>query len=79
MAEQFSRQACALEESLQRIQMELDSDEEGAGEGDSCLQEFLREGTISALHQGLLSMLVEVIYVHESGGLTIAFRFAKPS
>ena len=78
MAEQFSRQAYALEESLQRIQMELDSGEEGAGEGNSCLQEFLREGTISSLHQGLLSMLVEVIYIHEGGGLTIAFRFAKP-
>ncbi len=47
-------------------------------EDDPCLAAFLARGELETLPRGLLTELVDAVYVHGDGSLDVAFRFRDP-
>ena len=77
MRAKYEEQARSCREQLRRMEGERRSLAESAAE-EPGLAAFLRHGNIQSLTRGLLTELVDVIYVHEDGSLAIHFRFADP-
>lgn len=81
--EQYSRLRTRLETRLKRLREEaerLDCERAAQRDGDAdpYLAAFLREGSVRSLSRGLLTALVDAVYVHADGSLDIAFRFRDP-
>ena len=69
----------ARTEQLQRTIAHLKEEQDARNAaGASYAEEFLQYGTVRSLERGLLVALVDTIWVHEGGRLTIRFRFAGP-
>ena len=69
----------ARTEQLQRTIAHLKEEQDARdAAGASYVEEFLQYGTVRSLERGLLVALVDTIWVHEGGRLTIRFRFAGP-
>lgn len=67
-----------LEDRIKILREECASDMEKQNESPY-LEEFVRNGNVNALSQGLLNSLVEKIEVQEGKKITICFRFCRPS
>ncbi len=65
-----------LRQAIARIQAERAALSPDAA--DPYLAAFLQTGNIPSLSRGLLTALVDTIYVHENGALDISFRFQDP-
>lgn len=69
----------ARQEELQAITTHIADEMQimkaGIGNNHPYLVRFLEQGNISSLTRGILVELVDTIYVHENGGLTIIFNF----
>lgn len=75
LKEKLERKEAALKEAAENIKGELEAAGEEASSGGPNAPAFLENGNIRELSQGLLVELVESIYIHEGGGITIRFRF----
>ena len=71
--ESFGRQTERLRETIARLEEETLAKERQAEEAEAAV--LLRQRTIPRLERGLLAALVDVIEIHEGGGVTIVFRF----
>ena len=78
MKARLEEQAEQLQSALDQIKSERDALARRADAGDPCLTAFLRRRNIESLSRGLLVRLVDAVYIHEGGGIDIAFRFADP-
>lgn len=75
MKEQFESQAKQLKETILHIQQEIEVMGKGVASDNPYLIHFLRFKNIDSLSQEILTQLIETIYIHEGGDLTIKFRF----
>lgn len=75
MKEQFESQAEQLKETIAHIQDEIEVMGKGIKSDNPYLKHFLKFKNIDSLSQEILTQLIEVIYIHEGGDLTIKFRF----
>lgn len=75
MKEQFESQAKQLKETIAHIQEEIEVMGQGIKSDNPYLKHFLKCKNIDSLTQEILTQLIEVIYIHEGGDLTIKFRF----
>ena len=65
-----------LEQTIAHIKEECEILSKGISpDNDPYLMTFLKHRNITALSRGILTELVDTIYVHEGGGLDIKFRF----
>lgn len=65
-----------LQDIICNIKAEMQIMEQGIGDDDPYLMSFLEHKNIESLTRGILVELIDTIYVHENGGLTIEFNFA---
>lgn len=72
LKERFAAQLAQLDAQLSGLRAEA----RAVAEDDPYLTDFLQEHTIRSLRRGLLIALVDTIWVHEDGALTIDLRFA---
>lgn len=75
MKEKFEKQEAELKDAIEHIQGEIGTMEHGISSDDPYLQAFLKHKNIHELSQGILVELIETIYVHEGGEITIQFKF----
>ncbi len=68
-----------LEEGIANLKEEREALAAGERAGEPYLADFLQNQTISRLERGLLAELVDAIYVHEGGSLTIQLNAAAPA
>jgi DNA invertase Pin-like site-specific DNA recombinase len=74
MKEKFEKQEEELSDAIKHIKGEIGTMERGISADDPCLQNFLKHKNICGLTQGILVELIETIYVHEGGAITIKFK-----
>jgi len=67
-----------LFEVINSIKEEIQMQERDTSEEDPYYAAFLKERNITKLTRGLLVELIETVYVHDNGGLTIDFTFTDP-
>lgn len=72
----FDRQLSEVTESICRLQTELRQAENGVDSGNAFLSAFAKHRNLQTLTREVLIELVDTVYVHEGGALTIQFRFA---
>lgn len=74
MKVKFEKQGAELKEAIEHIKGEIGIMERGISSDDPYLQTFLQHKNIRELSQGLLVELIEAIYIHETGEITIQFK-----
>ena len=72
---QLNEKIAALERSLANLEKSQEAFAGGAAEDNAFLAHFTKYGTIDALTRPLLVELVDKIYIHEGGKITIKFKF----
>ena len=72
----FDGQLAALQASIEQMQSELRENDNGVNGSNPFLSAFVKHRNLDRLTREALVELVDVIYVHEGGELTIHFRFA---
>lgn len=75
MKEQFESQVEQLKETITHIQDEVEVMGKGIKSDNPYLKHFLKYKNIGSLTQEILTQLIDTIYIHEGGDLTIKFRF----
>lgn len=76
MKASFDEKAKALRVTVSNIQDELVTLTKGVGAGDPYLAAFLKHQNIKELNRGIVVELIDTIYVHADGQVTIDFAFA---
>ena len=71
-------QTARLKEAVAHIQEELHAPAAGVTAEDPCLAAFLKYRSVKTLSRGLLTELVDMIYVHENKALEIRFKYQDP-
>lgn len=72
----ISEQIHQLEQNISYLQDEIRVMSDGIGADDPYLTAFLRYKNIKSLNRGILVELVDTIWVHENGEITVDFNFA---
>ncbi len=72
----FGEKADRLRETIDTIKTEISTLAMGVNSDDAYLSAFLKHKNINTLERGILVELIDAIYVHESGAITIEFAFA---
>jgi site-specific DNA recombinase len=75
MKDKFERQEEQLKGTIKYIEEEIDTMKRSISSDCPYFQTFLEHQNIRELSQGILLELVEAIYIHENGGITIQFKF----
>ena len=75
LKEQLNEKISGLEHSLASLQKSQEEVSSGRLEDNDFLAHFTRHGKIRSLTRPLLMELVEKIYIHEEGKITIKFKF----
>ena len=71
----FDRRIAGLDETLIRLRQELERAGEGVDSGNAFLSAFVKYRNLEKLSREVVVELIDAIYVHEDGSLTIQFRF----
>lgn len=71
----FGQQEEQLKKTIEHINKEINTMKKEVSADDPYFRTFLKCKNIKELTQGLLTALVEVIYIHENGKITIQFKF----
>lgn len=71
----FAEKAATLKAAAQKLREEIDASAGRAGRDDPYLAVFLSQGNIPQLNRGILTELVDAVYLHKNGGITIDFAF----
>lgn len=75
MKSRFDEQAAKLTEAINAINDEIDTMAKGINSDDPYLTTFLKYRNIRTLERGILVELIDTIYIHEDGEITIDFNF----
>lgn len=75
LKEQLNEKVSGLERSLAGLRKSQEEFSRGLPEDNAFLTHFTRYGKIEALTRALLVELVDKIYIHEGGKITIRFKF----
>lgn len=75
LREKFDRQLEQVEQAIDRIQEEIRQYQETTGTENPFIQHFLKYRSITELTREVIVELIEMIYVHEGGTITIEFKF----
>lgn len=74
--EKYQQQTEKLQEIIAKLEEEKKTLAEGIGTEEPYFMSFLKYKNIMHLERGILAELVDAIYIHEGGAITIVFRFA---
>lgn len=75
LKEKFDRQLAQLEQAAANIEEEIRRYQETTGTENRFTQHFLKYRNITELTREVIVELIEMIYVHEGGTITIDFRY----
>lgn len=73
---QFEERQQQLVTRLAALQAQIEDTENGVDESNSFLTQFRKYRNLQELTREVVVALIEMIYVHEGGGITIQFKFS---
>ena len=76
MKRSFDSQLCKLKESIDLINEEVETLGKGVEISDTYLTAFVKHKDIDALSRGIVVELIDCIYLHKDGSITIDFNFS---
>jgi len=76
MKASFDEKADALRAALENIKDEINTLARGVNSDDPFLATFLKHRNITEINRGIVVELIDTIYLHEDGQITIDFSFA---
>ena len=76
LKDRFSRRLEQLDARLSELSTQLDEAQNGVDENNSFLTQFVKHRNLQMLTREVVVELIDMIYVHEGGGITIKFKFA---
>ena len=75
LKEKFDRQLSQLEASIAHIKEEIEKYKESTSSENAFITHFLKYKNIDALTREIVVELIEMIYVHEGGTVTVEFKY----
>ncbi|MDR2888648.1 MAG: recombinase family protein [Lachnospiraceae bacterium] len=72
----FDEKCNRLKEAIEAIKGEINNMSNGVNADDAYLTAFTKHKNITSLDRGIVTQLIDTIYLHEDGKLTIKFAFA---
>ena len=76
LKEQFEQQQARLDTRLASLQARIDEVQNGVNETNSFLSQFVKYRNLQTLTREVIVELIDMIYVHEGGKITIKFKFS---
>ena len=76
LKEQFEQQQARLDTRLASLQTRIDEAQNGVDETNSFLSQFVKYRNLQTLTREVIVELIDMIYVHEGGKITIKFKFS---
>lgn len=76
LKEQFEQQQARLDTRLASLQARIDEAQNGVDETNSFLSQFVKYRSLQTLTREVVVELIDMIYVHEGGKITIKFKFS---
>ena len=76
LKEQFEQQQGKLDTRIAALQTRIDEAQNGVDETNSFLSQFIKYRNLQTLTREVIVELIDMIYVHESGKITIKFKFS---
>ena len=76
LKEQFEQQQSRLDTRLASLQSHIDEVQNGVNETNSFLSQFVKYRSLQTLTREVVVELIDMIYVHEGGKITIKFKFS---
>lgn len=76
LKEQFEQQQAKLDTRLASLQSRIDEVQNGVDETNSFLSQFVKYRSLQTLTREVVVELIDMIYVHEGGKITIKFKFS---
>ena len=76
LKEQFEQQQARLDTRLATLQARIDEVQNGVNESNSFLSQFVKYRNLQTLTREVVVELIDMIYVHEGGKITIKFKFS---
>lgn len=74
LRKRLSEQEGILQQRINALRSEVEQQSRKQGEGNPCLHKFLEHGTILELPRPLLLELVNTVWIHNNGEMTIEFK-----
>ena len=75
LKEQFEQQQGKLDTRIAALQTRIDEAQNGVDETNSFLSQFIKYRNLQTLTREVVVELIDMIYVHEGGKITIKFKF----
>lgn len=75
LKEKFDRQLSQLEEAIAHIEEEIARYRDSAGADNQFIAHFLKHQNLDSLTREVIVELIEMIYVHEGGTITVEFKY----
>ena len=76
LKEQFEQQQAKLDTRIAALQTRIDEVQNGVDETNSFLSQFVKYRNLQTLTREVIVELIDMIYVHEGGKITIKFKFS---
>ena len=76
LKEQFEQQQGKLDTRIAALQSRIDEVQNGVNETNSFLSQFIKYRNLQTLTREVIVELIDMIYVHEGGKITIKFKFS---
>ena len=76
LKEQFEQQQARLDTRIASLQTRIDEAQNGVDETNSFLSQFIKYRNLQTLTREVIVELIDMIYVHEGGKITIKFKFS---
>ncbi|MDR1688720.1 MAG: recombinase family protein [Clostridiales bacterium] len=76
MKRSFEEKSERLKETMKTVKNEITAKTDDENTENEYIRAFTRHKNITALERGLVTQLIDTIYVHENGRITIDFAFA---
>ena len=73
---QFEQRQAGLDSRIAAVQARIDEVQNGVDETNSFLTQFVQYRSLQKLTREAVIELIDMIYVHEGGGITIQFKFS---
>lgn len=73
---QFEQRQAGLDSRIAAVQARIDEVQNGVDETNSFLTQFVQYRSLQKLTREAVVELIDMIYVHEGGGITIQFKFS---
>lgn len=73
---QFEQRQAGLDGRIAAVQARIDEVQNGVDETNSFLTQFVQYRSLQKLTREAVAGLIDMIYVHEGGGITIRFKFS---